>query len=107
VVIAEGARVKTPGEAMRGERVELVARYHSTRSKAPYQRLLGDAMRGDNALFISDECVEAAWRVVDNALHHETPVLSYDEGTWGPARADRIITDEPWHDPSAEAAEPS
>jgi len=106
VVIAEGARVKTPGEAMRGERVELVARHHSTRSKAPYQRLLGDAMRGDNALFISDECVEAAWRVVDSALRHETPVLSYEPGTWGPERADRIVTDEPWHNPSAEAVEP-
>ena len=78
VVIAEGARVKSPGETMRGERVELVARYHPVRSKAPYERLLGDAMRGDNALFISDEAVEAAWRIVDGALSHEAPVLSYD-----------------------------
>ena len=61
VVIAEGARVKTPGETMRGEPVELVARHHAVRNKAPYERLLGDAMRGDNTLFISDECVEAAW----------------------------------------------
>src|SRR5262249_3027712 len=107
VLIAEGARVKTPGETMRGERVELVARYHQTRNKAPYERLLGDAMRGDNALFIRDECVEAAWSVVDRALHHESPVLPYEPGTWGPAEANRIMTADPWHDPSAEAAEPS
>ena len=106
VVIAEGARVKTPGETMRGERVELVARHHAARKKSPYERLLGDAMCGDNTLFISDECVEAAWAVVDSALHHETPVFSYDAGTWGPERADRIMTDEPWHNPSAEAVEP-
>ena len=101
VVIAEGARVKTPGEAMRGERVELVARHHPTRSKAPYERLLGDAMRGDNALFISDECVEAAWR----GRRRRTPSRDRPCSRTRPApgvrsEADRIMTDEPWHDPS-------
>jgi glucose-6-phosphate 1-dehydrogenase len=107
VVIAEGARVKAPGETMQGERVELVARYHPTRNKAPYERLLGDAIRGDNALFISDASVEAAWTVVDGALSHEAPVIPYKPGTWGPKEAARITGDEPWHDPLDEAAEPS
>jgi glucose-6-phosphate 1-dehydrogenase len=108
VVIAEGARVKKPGETMHGERVELVARYHPVRSKAPYERLLGDAMRGDNALFISDEAVEAAWNIVDGALSHEAPVIPYEPGTWGPDEANRIVSREaPWHEPLAEAQEPS
>jgi glucose-6-phosphate 1-dehydrogenase len=107
VVIAEGARVKTPGENMRGERVELVARHQPTRNKSPYERLLGDAMRGDNALFISDECVEAAWGVVDSALSHETPVFEYEPGSWGPPDAKRITSpQEPWHDPAREAIAP-
>jgi glucose-6-phosphate 1-dehydrogenase len=107
VVIAEGARVKTPGETMRGERVELVARHQSTRNKSPYERLLGDAMRGDNALFISDECVEAAWAVVDSALSRATPVFEYEPGTWGPKEAERIASpEEPWHDPAREALSP-
>jgi glucose-6-phosphate 1-dehydrogenase len=107
VVIAEGARVKTPGEAMRGERVELIARHQSTRNKAPYERLLGDAMRGDNSLFISDECVEAAWAVVDSALAHEAPALEYEPGTWGPQEAERIASpEEPWHNPGREAIDP-
>ena len=106
VLIAEGARVKTPGETMRGERVELVARYHPVRAKAPYERLLGDAMRGDNALFISDEAVEAAWSVVDGALSHETPVIPYQPGTWGPDEANGIMRGaEAWHEPLAEASE--
>ncbi|MET0230093.1 MAG: glucose-6-phosphate dehydrogenase [Rhodanobacteraceae bacterium] len=108
VVIAEGARVKAPGETMRGERVELVARYRPMRVKTPYERLLGDAMRGDNALFISDEAVEAAWRVVDGALSHESPIVSYRPGTWGPHQANGIMTgEESWHAPLAEASEAS
>jgi len=107
VVIAEGARVKTPGENMRGERVELVARHQPTRNKSPYERLLGDAMRGDNALFISDECVEAAWAVVDGALSHEAPVFEYAPGSWGPDEAKRLTSpQEPWHDPAREATTP-
>lgn len=106
VVIAEGARVKTPGETMRGERVELVARYHPARTKAPYERLLGDAMRGDSALFISDAAVEAAWAVVDGALSHASPVLAYRPGTWGPDEASRILLgDETWRAPIDEAPE--
>ena len=57
-------------------------------------------MRGDAALFVSDECVEAAWSVVDKALHHERPVLPYERGTWGPPEAAKIVADaEGWHDP--------
>src|SRR5689334_10903612 len=107
VVIAEGARVKTPGETMRGERVELIARHHATRNKSPYERLLGDAMCGDNTLFISDECVEAAWAVVDRALNHEAPVIGYEPGSWGPKEAARITAGEGgWHDPMREATSP-
>jgi len=107
VVIAEGARVKTPGETMRGERVELIARHHATRNKSPYERLLGDAMCGDNTLFISDECVEAAWAVVDRALNHEAPVIGYEPGSWGPKEAARITAGEGgWHNPMREATSP-
>jgi glucose-6-phosphate 1-dehydrogenase len=107
VVIAEGMRVKQPGETMRGEPVELVARHHPEREKSPYQRLLGDAIRGDNSLFTSDECVEAAWRVIDQVLNHEGPVSSYEPGSWGPPEAVRVVSSaERWHDPRPEASEP-
>lgn len=107
VVIAEGARVKKPGEAMHGEPVELVARHASVPEKSPYERLLGDAIQGDNALFTSDECVEAAWAVVDRVLTHEHAVSSYEPGSWGPAAAaDVVRSTEGWHDPKAEASTP-
>ncbi|MDW2981175.1 MAG: glucose-6-phosphate dehydrogenase [Rhodanobacter sp.] len=107
VVIAAGMRAKLPGEEMRGEAVELVVRHDQAPEKSPYQRLLGDAIRGDNALFTSDECVEAAWAVVDRVLAHEGAVDVYEPGSWGPPEAARIVRgDEGWHDPRAEAGTP-
>lgn len=104
VVIAEGMRVKRPGEAMQGEPVELIARHQVGTEMAPYERLLSDALRGDNALFTSDECVEAAWRVVDNVLEHQDAVRLYEPGSWGPTEAAALAGDEGWHDPQPEAA---
>ena len=107
VVIAEGMRVKQSGEEMQGEPVELVARHHPGPAKSPYERLLGDALRGDNALFTSDESVEAAWAVVDQALTHESAVSPYEPGSWGPPEAAKIVRSaEGWHDPKAELSEP-
>jgi glucose-6-phosphate 1-dehydrogenase len=107
VVIAEGARVKIPGEKMTGEPVELIARHHQRPEKSPYERLLGDAIRGDASLFSDDETVEAAWAVVDSALKHESPVEIYKPGTWGPKRAAVIFDDdEHWHDPVEETSAP-
>ena len=43
----------------------------------PYERLLGDALRGDGTLFGSRAGVEAAWRVVDPLMKGDGPVLDY------------------------------
>ena len=107
VVISEGALVKSKGEQMRGEPVELVARHRSASEKSPYDRLLGDAIRGDTSLFTQDACVEAALRVVDPVLSAARPVLPYDPGTWGPAAAADIVNDgSTWHDPEIEKTTP-
>jgi glucose-6-phosphate 1-dehydrogenase len=107
VVIGTGALVKRNGEEMRGEPVELIARHHSQSEKSPYERLLGDAIRGDTSLFTQDATVEAAWRVVDPVLHDPLPVVHYEPGTWGPAIAKEVIEgDESWHDPKPESSQP-
>src|SRR3546814_5204765 len=49
--------------------------------KSPYERLLGDAIRGDAGLFTSDAAVEAAWRVVDPVLRDHAPVEINEPGT--------------------------
>lgn len=112
VVIATGARVKTPGEGMRGEQVELVARNRPEGGKSPYEQLLGDAIRGDASLFTRDDSVEEAWRVVEPALAdsqdtHADPISIYDPGSWGPQSAAGIATGpDGWHDPRPETSHP-
>jgi len=107
VVIGVGALVKRSGEHMRGEPVELIAGHRTESDKSPYERLLGDAIRGDTSLFTQDECVEAAWRVVDPVLHDPQPVIQYDSSTWGPKEADEVIEgDESWHNPTPETSAP-
>jgi glucose-6-phosphate 1-dehydrogenase len=107
VVIGEGALAKLNGEDMRGEPVELIARHNTQEEKSPYERLLGDAVRGDTSLFTQDECVEAAWQVVEPILKGGLPVSEYEPGTWGPQAANDIVdAGETWHDPQVEKSTP-
>jgi glucose-6-phosphate 1-dehydrogenase len=100
VVLSLGARAKTPGEQMRGEDVDLIARHDQADQMAPYERLLGDAMRGDQTLFAREDAVLEAWRIVEPVLGQATPLHEYERGTWGPAEADRVVSDgRGWHNP--------
>lgn len=101
-----GARAKVPGEKMVGENVELVSRHqHQPDEMPPYERLLGDAMRGDPTLFAREDSVEAAWRVVEPILGDATPVHVYERDTWGPAEADRLLRrGDHWHVPKGTGA---
>lgn len=93
VLISFGARVKKAGEAMVGEDVELVTCHHSGDEMRPYERLLGDAIRGDASLFARYDSVEEAWRVLDPILKNPPPLAEYEPNTWGPPEAGRIIVD--------------
>ena len=65
----------------------------------PYERLLGDAMKGDATLFAREDMVESEWRVVDTILNHNLPVHEYEPGTWGPTEAASVIPGGEWHAP--------
>ena len=101
VVIGVGARLKMPGQGMKGDDVELVLQEDVTEDLPPYERLLSDALRGDAELFAREDSVEAAWRVVDPILGNVTPVYEYEPGSWGPPEADRITASTGgWHNPT-------
>jgi glucose-6-phosphate 1-dehydrogenase len=106
VAIALAARVKRPGEEFLGDQRELFLLDTQPNEKAPYERLLGDAMAGDGALFTREDAVEAAWAVVDPVLANHHRAHPYKPGTWGPKQADKLIaSDGIWHNPvPAEAA---
>jgi glucose-6-phosphate 1-dehydrogenase len=88
-------RVKVAGEQMVGEDVELVATDQPGEGRPAYERLLGDALRGDGMLFAREDTVEAEWQVVEPILGDATPVYRYEPGTWGgrgrPARGRRRL----------------
>ena len=89
-----------PGEAMVGSEVELIAHQQPGDSMMPYERLLGDAMRGDASLFGRYDSVEEAWRVVDPILGNCSRLVEYEPNTWGPTEANGVIANGGhWHNP--------
>jgi glucose-6-phosphate 1-dehydrogenase len=102
ISIGMGLRVKTPGERMVGKDVELILTRQAADDMPPYQRLLGDAMRGMSELFARQDLVEAQWRVVQPVLGDVTPLYQYESGSWGPDEAWQLIgADGPWLNPRA------
>jgi glucose-6-phosphate 1-dehydrogenase len=102
MAIAVGTMVMGPTEAMKGERVEMVASRHPCPEEMEaYERVLGDAMAGDPGHFAREDYVEEAWRIVDPVLRADTPIFQYDKGTWGPREADaRVLPPGGWHNPA-------
>ena len=101
VSVGLGVRVKVPGERMVGRDTELILTRQPGEDRPPYQRLLGDAMRGVGELFTRSDLVDAQWRIVDPVLDNVCPLYRYAGGSWGPAEAAQMIgQDGPWHDPN-------
>jgi glucose-6-phosphate 1-dehydrogenase len=100
--IGLAARVKLAGKEFVGIQRELYLLEEQPGEETPYERLLGDAMAGDGALFTREDAVEAAWAVVEPVLKHHHHTRPYKRGTWGPKAADTLIA-EPggWHNPRA------
>ena len=106
VSIGLGARVKSAGRAMSGRAVELLACNEQAEEMSEYERLIGDAMRGDTTLFARQDGVEAAWEVVDEILAASGKLHVYPPGSWGPPDADRLMARYGgWHRPAGDPAD--
>jgi glucose-6-phosphate 1-dehydrogenase len=92
IVLALGVMAITPGHEKTGDCVEIeAARHPAPDEEDAYERLLGDAMRGDPTLFAREDSVEEAWRIVDQVLKSPPPVHEYEPGTWGPKEVDQLV----------------
>lgn len=86
---------KEPGPDVRLQQVRMEFHYGSsfgTPSPEAYERLLLDAMMGEQSLFAREDEVDAAWRIMDPILAHWSEggregLYPYKAGTWGPAEA--------------------
>jgi glucose-6-phosphate 1-dehydrogenase len=103
--VAIGTTTMAPDEEMTGQQAELVASRHPAAGEADaYERVLGDAMKGDATLFARQDYVEEAWRIVDPVLKAGTPVYAYAPGTWGPTEAhERVAPPGGWSNPEPSA----
>jgi glucose-6-phosphate 1-dehydrogenase len=99
--VALATRVKLPGKIFIGDQRELYLFEELPGEETPYERLLGDAMAGDGALFTREDAVEAAWAVVNPVLKTHHRVRPYQRHSWGPKEADALIAaDGRWHNPT-------
>jgi glucose-6-phosphate 1-dehydrogenase len=100
IAIGVGARVKTPGEDMIGQDVELLLTRQAGADRPPYQRLLGDAINGIEELFTRQDLIDAQWRIVDKVLDDVASPYAYPQGAWGPEEAQRLTAEAGgWRDP--------
>ncbi len=110
-------QTKAPGMQMTLANVNMDFSWHrSFRGPRPdaYERLLLDAMHGDNTLFLRNDEIEEAWKFVDSITSHwrqfvQTPLHSYDAGTSGPLAAHELLQRDArsWHEPASTAAQSS
>lgn len=90
---------KLPGQAIKIRDVSMDFRYGTSfgkESAEAYERLLLDAMLGDNKLFARNDEVEVAWSLMTNFLEGweemgAKTLAQYPAGSWGPREADDWI----------------
>lgn len=99
--------VKKPGFGMELVPVEMEYEYSNTFSNVSspdaYEKLLMDAIIGDQTLFARTDEIEASWRILEHLLvrwkESDTNLLFYKPGTWGPPASDVLIEkdDRKWY----------
>jgi glucose-6-phosphate 1-dehydrogenase len=107
--ISIGFLAKEPGATMRLGAAEMTFRYADSFPAAHglegYERLLLDAMRGDQTLFTRADGIERLWEISAPLLDDPPPVQPYPPGSWGPQPAlDHLAAPHRWHLPGAQLA---
>lgn len=89
---------KSPGEGMRLKPVSLGLDFGSTFTTPmldAYERLLSDVIKGNLALFMRCDELDAAWRWIDpireSWQRYDDAPKAYTAGSWGPAAASALI----------------
>ncbi|MDH6115008.1 glucose-6-phosphate 1-dehydrogenase [Kitasatospora sp. MAP12-15] len=103
--ITLGFLVKEPGPAMHLSPAEMTFRYaDSFRSQyglEGYERLLLDAMLGDQSLFTRSDGIERLWEISTDLLADPPPVQPYAPGSWGPDAIRELIAPHHWYLPDS------
>ncbi|WP_171168243.1 glucose-6-phosphate dehydrogenase [Streptomyces sp. I05A-00742] len=104
--IAARFLAKEPGPAMRLSPARMTFRYADSFQQANelegYERLILDAMLGDQSLFTRADGIERLWEVSAPLLDAPPPVEPYAPGSWGPPSADELIAPYAWYLPDGD-----
>jgi len=65
-----------------------------------YERLIHDVMVGDRTLFTTAAAIERLWQVADRVVREQSPVETYEAGSWGPRATEDLLVPHRWHVPS-------
>jgi glucose-6-phosphate 1-dehydrogenase len=91
---------KLPGPQMRLGPAEMTFRYgdsfQSTEHLEAYERLMLEAMLGNQTLFTRSDSIEKLWELAAPVLEEPPPVEKYAQGSWGPFSMNDIVTPDRW-----------
>ncbi|HXQ61217.1 MAG TPA: glucose-6-phosphate dehydrogenase [Acidimicrobiales bacterium] len=94
---------KQPGPGMKLDKLSLQFALHETDHAGgvleAYERLIHDAMCGDQTLFTNAEGIERLWEVSHPLLEAPPEVHLYRVGSWGPSQINDLITPRSWRLP--------
>jgi glucose-6-phosphate 1-dehydrogenase len=96
---------KEPGAEMLLGTAKMIFRYTDSFAAANalegYERLILDAMVGDQSLFTSSDGILRLWEISQPLLDNPPPVEPYAQGSWGPRSVDKLIEPFHWHLPNS------
>lgn len=91
-------RIKRPGYTDEIEHVQMDFCYTNTIDAShpdAYERVLVDTLRGDKTLFATSDAVIASWQIIQPILdaweQNRVPLVSYKNGSWGPADSNVLL----------------
>jgi glucose-6-phosphate 1-dehydrogenase len=96
---------KEPGAEMTLGSEKMVFKYADSFAAANalegYERLILDAMIGDQALFTSSDGINRLWEISEPLLNNPPAPEPYARGSWGPASVNKLIAPFHWHLPNS------
>jgi glucose-6-phosphate 1-dehydrogenase len=100
---------KEPGPTMVLGPADMTFRYQDSfqarHELEGYERLILDAMLGDQSLFTRADGIERLWEVSAPLLESPPPVESYPAGSWGPESVRKLIAPYHWYLPDGNGAD--
>jgi glucose-6-phosphate 1-dehydrogenase len=83
---------KQPGEEkLRRVHLDLLFKQQFGNQPGPYERLLADALSGNQQRFAREDSVIETWRIVQPLLDNPCDLETYKPGSWGPEGASNLL----------------